>query len=97
MARLYLHEAQRVYGDKLVDTEDFETFYKLQREVVKKTLEEVTETDCFRKPNIFCHFSHGTGDPKYAPIEGWVQINKILVEALESYNELNSVTNKYRH
>ena len=93
MARLYLHETQRVYGDKLIDMDDFETFFKLQREVVKKTLEEVTEQDCFRKPNIFCHFSHGTGDPKYAPIEGWPQINKILEEALESYNELNSVMN----
>ena len=54
-----MHEAQRVYGDKLVDADDFELFAKLQREVVKKALEEVTEKEIFRKPNIFCHFAQG--------------------------------------
>ena len=42
LVRLYLHEAERVYCDKLVDKEDFELFFKIQRDVIKKTL-EVTE------------------------------------------------------
>ena len=76
-----------------MDAEDFETFFKLQREVVKKTLDEVTEQDCFRKPNIYCHFAQGVGDPKYSCVDDWSHLNKILVEALDTYNELNSVMN----
>lgn len=37
--RLYIHEAERVYCDKLVDKEDIDAFYKLEREVLKKQFE----------------------------------------------------------
>ncbi|CAF4656497.1 unnamed protein product, partial [Didymodactylos carnosus] len=37
LIRLYLHESERVYCDKLVDRID--TFIKLQREVAKKSFE----------------------------------------------------------
>lgn len=39
LVRLYLHESERVYCDKLVDKEDAIMFYKLQREFIKKFLE----------------------------------------------------------
>jgi len=68
-------------------------FFKLQRDIIKKTLEDINEEDCFRKPNVCCHFAQGIGDPKYAPIAGWAQLNKILTEALENYNELNAAMN----
>ena len=88
-----MHEAERVYCDKLVDKEDFDLFFKIQRDVVKKTLEDANEEECFRKPNIYCHFAHGVGDPKYNQIEGWPQLNKILTDALDNYNELNAAMN----
>ena len=51
------------------------------------------EEECFRRPNIFCHFAQGTGDPKYSQIPGWSQLNKILNDSLETYNELNATMN----
>lgn len=39
LIRLYLHESERVYSDKLVDKEDAIMFHKLQREIIKKSLE----------------------------------------------------------
>ena len=39
LVRLYLHESERVYCDKLVDKEDIDLFFKLQRDIVKKSLE----------------------------------------------------------
>ena len=39
LIRLYLHEAERVYCDKLVEKSDHSTFTKIQREVIKKALE----------------------------------------------------------
>lgn len=47
----------------------------------------------FEKPNIYCHFAKGIGDPKYYPVENWGALDKLLREALDSYNEVNAVMN----
>ena len=36
----------------------------------------------FEKPNIYCHFSLGIGEPKYAPVPSWAALNKLLLEGL---------------
>ena len=45
------------------------------------------------EPLIYCHFATGIGEPKYCPIASWESLNKILEEALESYNEINAIMN----
>ena len=35
-ARLWLHEASRVYGDKLIETKDMENFKKLKFDISKQ-------------------------------------------------------------
>jgi dynein heavy chain len=39
LLRLYIHESQRVYCDKLVDKEDIELFNKLQKDIIRKQFE----------------------------------------------------------
>ena len=39
LVRLYLHEAMRVYRDKLVEPADAEIFDKVMKDSVKKTFE----------------------------------------------------------
>lgn len=57
---LYVHEANRVYGDKMVETADSELFAKTQRDVFKKSFEDVEPDDVFsKKPLIYCHFASG--------------------------------------
>jgi dynein heavy chain len=41
LVRLYLHESQRVYCDKLVDKEDIDLFHKMQKDIIKKSFEVV--------------------------------------------------------
>ena len=45
------------------------------------------------EPLIYCHFAKGIGDPRYMSIGNWQTLNKILEEALDSYNEMNAVMN----
>nr|P39057.1 RecName: Full=Dynein beta chain, ciliary [Heliocidaris crassispina]BAA00827.1 dynein beta-heavy chain [Heliocidaris crassispina] len=92
-ARLWMHECQRVYGDKMINDQDIEAFEKLVFEYAKKFFEDVDEEALKAKPNIHCHFATGIGDPKYMPCATWPELNKILVEALDTYNEINAVMN----
>ncbi|XP_071797739.1 dynein beta chain, ciliary isoform X1 [Asterias amurensis] len=89
--RLWQHEATRVYGDKLVEDKDIETFNKTINDFSKKYFEDVDEQAMMAKPNIYCHFASGIGDPKYLSVPDWPDLSKLLVEALDSYNEINAV------
>lgn len=40
--------------------------------------------------NVYCHFAKGVGEPSYRPVQTWEELNTILVEALDSYNEVNA-------
>lgn len=53
----------------------------------------MNEEDLYVKPNMYCHFASGIGEPKYLPVAGWESLSKLLVEALENYNEVNAVMN----
>ncbi|XP_075760265.1 dynein axonemal heavy chain 17 isoform X2 [Pelodiscus sinensis] len=91
LVRLWLHEAERVYGDKLIDEKDKESFGRVLAATCKKYFDELGEGLLFAKPNIYCHFAQGIGEPKYLPVADSQNLNKLLVEALDSYNEVNAV------
>uniref|UniRef100_A0A8C3FY90 Dynein axonemal heavy chain 17 n=1 Tax=Chrysemys picta bellii TaxID=8478 RepID=A0A8C3FY90_CHRPI len=92
LVRLWLHEAERVYGDKLIDEKDKESFERVLVATCKKYF-DVSHNLLFAKPNIYCHFAQGIGEPKYFPVSDSGYLNKLLVEALETYNEVNAVMN----
>ncbi|XP_045472902.1 dynein beta chain, ciliary-like isoform X2 [Harmonia axyridis] len=91
--RLWMHEANRVYGDKLVEKVDRDTYTKLITEVVRKGFEELDEYIIFNEPLIYCHFAEGIGDPKYFPIHDFKQLNTLLNDALANYNDLVAAMN----
>lgn len=39
LIRLWMHESQRVYGDKLTDDKDCDAFAKIQVDIVKKNFD----------------------------------------------------------
>jgi dynein heavy chain len=93
LVRLWLHEASRVYGDKLIDTKDIATFAKMKLDVAKSSFEDMDEATLNPDPLIYCHFASGIGEPKYLKVQSWDSLRKILEEALDSYNEINAVMN----
>lgn len=98
--------------DKLADNKDIENFEKIQKDIIKKSFDDIPEAEALHKPLIFCHFARwfcrdllflfsisiwntiricrGIGEPKYMPVLEWASLNKILMDALTSYNELNA-------
>lgn len=54
---------------------------------------DIDEGAVFERPNIYCHFAGGIGEPKYMPVANWEQLNKLLTEALSSYNDLIAAMN----
>ncbi|XP_060515880.1 dynein beta chain, ciliary [Cylas formicarius] len=93
LVRLWVHESQRVYGDKLTEEKDIDAFSKLQLDVFKKNFEEIDESVVFEKPIIYCHFAGGIGEPKYMPLIEWSTLQKLLNEAMSSYNDLVAAMN----
>ncbi|XP_069786102.1 dynein axonemal heavy chain 17-like isoform X3 [Narcine bancroftii] len=93
LVRLLLHETSRVYGDKLVDVNDMENFPRYQQRMCKTYFADMDESSLFQKPNIYCHFATGIGEPRYLPVDNWPHLNKLLVDALDNYNEINAAMN----
>ncbi|NWV92100.1 DYH17 protein, partial [Machaerirhynchus nigripectus] len=93
LLRLWLHEAERVYGDKLVDEQDQYSFKKLMADICKASFQDLNEDAVFAKPNIYCHFAQGMDESKYMPVPSWAALSNLLGEALDSYNEVNAVMN----
>ncbi|KAL2077981.1 hypothetical protein ACEWY4_025666 [Coilia grayii] len=78
----------------MVEDRDFATFDKLQSDTARKFYEDMEETlEEARLMNMYCHFASGIGEPKYMPVQSWGSLNKILLEALDGYNEVNAALN----
>lgn len=93
LLRLWMHEARRVYADKMIEKRDIDTFSKIIVDVLKKGFEELDENEVTDQPLVFCHFAEGIGDPKYHQIRTYQLLNKLLDEALGGYNDLVAAMN----
>ncbi|KAK9886617.1 hypothetical protein WA026_017539 [Henosepilachna vigintioctopunctata] len=93
LVRLWLHETNRVYEDKMVNKSDINQMKKLLKEIAKQHMEDVDESEIFEEPLIYCHFALGIGDPKYFPIYEFSQLNNLLQEVLNGYNDLVAAMN----
>ncbi|KAK0087408.1 hypothetical protein PV325_001063 [Microctonus aethiopoides] len=91
--RLYVHEATRVYCDKLVNFEDKGMFETLLRETLRKNISDLDETTIFEQPIVYCHFAEGTGESKYMPVKEWSKLNNFINDTLGNYNELVAAMN----
>ena len=99
MLKLFMHEAERVYKDRLTTDKDLRRFDEMQLEIVKKHFSNAFESskileDLMEEPlNIFTSFHTNTGDDNtpYNPVRDWAQLQKVLDLQLSEYNETNAV------
>eukprot|EP00955_Chlamydomonas_euryale_P104726 365589-Chlamydomonas_euryale.AAC.1 len=95
LAKLWLHESERVYADRLVSLTDLETYSKSAVAIAKKYFSIGDIDDYYKKkdpkPLIFCHFARGLAEKVYDEVAEYPALYKTLMEALTEYNETNAV------
>ena len=108
LARLFVHELHRVYGDKMVDDADLLKFDDILRKHTRRgDLDELNQDKLYVQPNTFLHLSSNTATRQwsgsseqpvvapalYRPVIAFDQLRRILTDALQSHNETNASMN----
>ena len=92
-ASLFIHEADRVYGDRLVSPKNLDDYNKLAKDVGKKYFKDLDQSVVFKQPLIFCHCWKDLDEKSYNIVESIDSLGNILNSALASYNETNAAMN----
>jgi dynein heavy chain len=94
LSKLWLHESERVYADRLVTVNDLNTYNKNAQAIAGKFFKIPGIEDFYKKddakPLIFCHFAGGIEEKVYNDINEFSKLQKILEDTLEEYNETNA-------
>jgi len=92
--QLWVHESERVYGDRLVSYEDLAKYKTLAQAQAKKRFPQYNLAPFFAAENadplVFCHFADNIQDKVYEQVTSMEALNGILVAALAEYNEMNA-------
>merc|ERR1719261_1131866 len=92
---LWLHESERIYGDRLVSVADLKRYKAISADMAKKMFGKFNFGKYFQEKNpeilVFAPFSKGhTEDPCYDQIKGTESLLQLLTHALNDYNETNA-------
>jgi len=92
--QLWLHESERVYGDRLVSYEDLAKYNTLAQAQHKKVFPNYNVGKFYTTENadplIFCHFAENIQDKVYDMVTSFTKLNHVLEDALREYNETNA-------
>ena len=91
--RLWIHECERVFSDRMTLISDIEKFDNMRVTVTKKYFEDQDMEAIEARPisyNAFIqHDSQDNG--AYCPVDSYEKLNKTLVDKLNEHNESNAV------
>lgn len=92
--KLWLHESERIYGDRLVTAEDLNKYRARAADVTKRQFGKFNLTKYFQMPNpeplIFAQFVAGLDEKLYDQFPNIDALSIRLRDALRDYNELNA-------
>ena len=92
--KLWVHEAERIYGDRLVNAANLATYRGVAADLVGKSFAKFNLKKYFGatpEPLIFAQFVGSLDDKLYDQFPSAEALSQRLTEALSSYNELNAV------
>lgn len=81
LVRLWLHESERVYCDRLISEGDQAKFFEILEPIAKKWFEEVKQEQLFATPNIFTTFTHEgeeEEDKPYTAVPDMAKLSKLM-------------------
>ncbi|KAG1696565.1 hypothetical protein DVH05_018258 [Phytophthora capsici] len=103
-ALLWIHESSRVYGDRLVSTQDQTKFTSIVQQQARKCFPALNFMRYFSPvssgseatkesstdPILFCHFANGLRTNEYDQVVSVQALYSTVDEALAEHNELNA-------
>jgi len=90
LARLFIHETQRVYSDRLVTAEEIQSFDSIFKDIVKKNISNIPTDELFDTPLVYTNFVTTT-DGAYLPVPSMEKLKTVLDAKLNEYNETNAM------
>jgi len=94
LIKLWLHESERIYGDRLVNADHLAQYRLLSADIVKKNFGKFNLSKYFALPTpeplIFAYFVGGLDDKLYDQFPNMDALSARLRDALREYNELNA-------
>lgn len=93
MARLWVHECERVFMDRLVSEADMAKFSEFRVNVTKKFFEDLPQDLLEARPLLHGSFTTQTADevPVYNSITSYEALRRTLDSKLAEYNESNAM------
>ncbi|KAL7677341.1 hypothetical protein ACOME3_003577 [Neoechinorhynchus agilis] len=89
LVRLYLHEAHRVYGDRMISESDLSDFKKVLDDTLFKEMRVENSLYVYSDPLIYFHYAGGIGMPTYLPVRDQESVKNFIDESLDAYNNAN--------
>jgi dynein heavy chain len=89
-AVLWLHESERVYGDRLVNAEDLNKYKALASAQAKKKFTGINLGNFFGENAdalVFCHFAESVAEKVYDRVTSMDRLRATLDESLREYND----------
>jgi len=93
LIRLFAHEAERVFSDRLTSEEECRIFDELMNDILKKSFcvsQGITPEHLFAPTNVYTSFTTTT-DGAYLPIPSHDRLKQVLETKLNEYNESNAM------
>jgi len=95
LVRLWIHESERIYGDRLVSLEHLATFKAQVADLVKKNFSKFNLNRFFSgnapEPIIFCDFTQGINNDRFYDQMPNDKLETHVSDALKEYNDNNAV------
>jgi dynein heavy chain len=96
LVKLWIHESERTYGDRLVLHEHLSKYNLAMSDLLKKSFSRFSLSKYFsNNPEnlIFCNFTQGMNGERYYDIMPNEKLLPIIEEGLNGYNDNNPVMN----
>ena len=93
VARLWIHECERVFLDRMVSEKDMTKFEEMRATVTKKYFQDLEMNEVDARPIVYTSFMMTTpeDEPLYMGVNGYEKLKKVMEERLAEHNEANAV------